>query len=122
MWKTIVACCLAVACAACRGPRRSVPEVLDVHLTRGDDGTYSLSVTVRHDDEGWDHYADRWVVEGAGGEEIARRVLRHPHVEEQPCTRSLAGVRVPAGTTRLAVRAHCSTHGYGPPFEISLAE
>ncbi len=41
------------------------------------------------------------------------RVLAHPHVNEQPFTRSLKGVKVPAGIERVLIRAHDSVHGYG---------
>ena len=76
-------------------------------------GTYRLDVTVAHADEGWDHYADRWEVLGADGAVLATRVLLHPHVDEQPFTRSLPGVTVPAAATHVVVRAHDSVHGFG---------
>ncbi|MBO6782853.1 MAG: hypothetical protein JJ899_06215 [Alphaproteobacteria bacterium] len=78
-------------------------------------GKYSFSVTLRHDDEGWDHYADRWEVLTMDGEVIATRTLFHPHVNEQPFTRSLGGVEVPVGTTRVRIRSHDSVHAYGGP-------
>jgi hypothetical protein len=70
-------------------------------------------VTVRHADEGWKHYADRYEVLAPDGSVLATRVLQHPHVEEQPVTRALGGVRIPAGITRVRVRAHDLVHGYG---------
>jgi hypothetical protein len=70
-------------------------------------------VTVKHDDEGWDHYADRWEVLGPDGEVLGTRVLYHPHVGEQPFTRSLGGVEVPEGVEKVVVRARDSVHGYG---------
>jgi hypothetical protein len=57
-------------------------------------------VTVRHADEGWNHYANAWQVLAPDGAVLATRVLRHPHVGEQPFTRALAGVKVPPGVTR----------------------
>ncbi len=47
------------------------------------------------------------------GEVIATRVLAHPHDNEQPFTRSLGGVRIPAGLAKVRVRAHDKVHGYG---------
>jgi hypothetical protein len=47
-------------------------------------GVYRFSVTVRHADEGWDHYADRWEVLTSDGTLLATRTLYHPHVNEQP--------------------------------------
>jgi hypothetical protein len=40
-------------------------------------------------------------------------VLYHPHEDEQPFTRSLAGVVIPAGVRQVKVRARDSVHGYG---------
>jgi hypothetical protein len=72
-----------------------------------------FTVTVRHADEGWDHYADRWQVLASDGEVLATRVLRHPHVEEQPFTRGLGDVAVPPDLERVRIRARDSRHGYG---------
>ena len=47
------------------------------------------------------------------GEILATRVLRHPHVNEQPFTRHLPGVKVPEEIRRVRVRAHDSVHDHG---------
>lgn len=73
----------------------------------------SFVVTLRHDDEGWSHYADAWQVLSPDGEVLATRILRHPHVAEQPFTRSLHGVEIPAGLTSFRVRARDKVHGLG---------
>ena len=44
---------------------------------------------------------------------LGTRVLLHPHESEPPFTRSLGGVKVPAGVSRVTLRAHDSVHGYG---------
>ena len=75
--------------------------------------TCTFTATVRHADTGWSHYADRFEVLAPDGTVLATRVVQHPHVQEQPFTRSLAGVRVPAGVTRVKVRARDSQHGLG---------
>lgn len=76
-------------------------------------GAFRFEVTLRHADTGWDHYADRWEVLGPDGGVLATRVLHHPHVEEQPFTRGLDGVVVPAGAREVRIRARDSVHGYG---------
>ncbi len=87
-------------------------DVVGVRMTeRG--GTYQFSVTVRHADAGWDHYADKWDVVAPDGTVIDTRVLAHPHDNEQPFTRSLGGVRIPADMPKVRVRAHDKVHGYG---------
>lgn len=72
-----------------------------------------FDITVRHDDEGWDHYADRWEVLSPDGEVLATRILAHPHEDEQPFTRSLSGVQIPDGIDQVILRAHDSVHQYG---------
>ena len=88
-------------------------DVIAVEAARESDGTWRFRVTVRHDDEGWDHYADRWQVETPEGRVLGTRVLLHPHEAEQPFTRALGGVVIPPEVTEVLVRAHDSVHGDG---------
>ncbi len=77
-------------------------------------GIFAFSVTLRHDDEGWDHYADLWeVVNPEDGEILGERVLAHPHDSEQPFTRSQSGIEIPTGLSGVVVRSKCTVHGYG---------
>lgn len=66
----------------------------------GDTGAtdWTISVTLRHGDTGWDDYADGWRIVTDEGAVLATRPLAHPHVTEQPFTRSLSGLDLPAGT------------------------
>lgn len=86
-----------------------------VNVTVAETGTriYRFDVTVRHEDSGWEHYADRWDVLGPDGRVLATRKLLHPHENEQPFTRSLRGVRISSGIASVSVRAHDNVHGYG---------
>jgi hypothetical protein len=77
------------------------------------DHVCSFAVTVRHADEGWSHYADAWEVLALDGRVLATRKLEHPHVDEQPFTRELRGVAMPADVTTVRIRAHDSVTGYG---------
>lgn len=89
-------------------------QVENVVVTAQGDGTYRFSVTVRHADEGWDHYADVWeVYDPETGEVHGTRELLHPHDAEQPFTRSLGGVRLPGDVRVVTVRAACNVHGFG---------
>lgn len=94
--------------------------VTDAEAVRSGE-TWRVSVTIRHGDTGWDHYADGWSVQSADGTELGYRELLHPHVTEQPFTRSLSGVAVPDGVTTLYIRAHDSVHGWAPErYELPL--
>lgn len=86
-------------------------EIIDVRVSNNQD-SFRFDVTLKHDDTGWDHYADGWEVISPAGDVLGKRVLAHPHVNEQPFTRSLSGVRIPQGINTVSIRAHDSVHGY----------
>jgi hypothetical protein len=88
-------------------------DVVGVKVYQSVDHSYQFEVSVHHDDEGWKHYADRWEVLAPDGAVLATRVLHHPHVDEQPFTRGLSGVRIPKEIRKVTVRAHDLVHGYG---------
>ena len=78
------------------------------------DGTWTFHATVRHADTGWGHYADLWqIVDPDSDRVLGKRVLLHPHDEEQPFTRSLAGVSLSDELGRVVVQAKCNVHGFG---------
>ncbi len=95
-------------------------DVVKVGIARVSSGTYTFHVTLRHADTGWEHYADKWDVVGPDDTILGTRVLLHPHVNEQPFTRSLSGVRIPSDITAVTIRAHDKVHGYGGR-EVSVA-
>ena len=88
-------------------------DVVQVDARLQGAGTWRFDVTVRHADEGWDHYADKWVVEGADGTVYGERVLAHPHENEQPFTRSQSGIEIPDDVASVTVRAHDKVHAFG---------
>ena len=69
-------------------------------------------MTLRHADTGWEHYADAWRVTTAEGEVLSHRTLYHPHVAEQPFTRSGSAFSLPPGTARVIVEARDTVHGW----------
>ena len=102
-------CLLLMTTAAFAGEA----DVIEVEVSRIGGDTYRLDVTVRHADEGWEHFANKWEVLAPNGTILGTRVLAHPHVEEQPFTRSLSGVKIPENLAEVIVRAHDLVHGYG---------
>ncbi len=89
------------------------PKIEDV-TARQSGNTWRFDVTLSHGDTGWDHYADGWRVIDLNGNELGMRVLAHPHVNEQPFTRSLSGVAVPEGTAEVGIQARDNLTGWGP--------
>jgi hypothetical protein len=93
-------------------------DVVDVKVRKTGANTYAFEVTVRHDDTGWKHYADKWEVVGPDGNVLGTRTLLHPHENEQPFTRSLSGVRIPASVKQVTVRASDKVHALGGATKI----
>ncbi len=86
-------------------------------------GGYGFSVTLRHADSGWKHYADQWRVLAPDGVVLGTRVLVHPHVDEQPFTRGLSGVKVPAAIKRVLIQARDSVSGFSTKtFPVDLPD
>ncbi|WP_108815485.1 hypothetical protein [Loktanella sp. Alg231-35] len=110
--------CLALI-AFLAGPAFADVPVVEAVTVNGS----NVSVTLSHPDTGWDHYADGWEVLDADGNSLGIRELAHPHVNEQPFTRSLSGVDIPAGTTTIFVRARCNVDGWSETlFEVDLTQ
>jgi hypothetical protein len=88
-------------------------DVIDAVVTRSGSERFDFDVTLNHTDTGWDHYANRWEIVAPDGVVLGVRTLYHPHVDEQPFTRSLTGVTIPQGIDRVMIRAHDSVHQLG---------
>ena len=88
-------------------------DVVHVQVSTSGERTYGFHVTVQHGDTGWDHYADQWEIVAPDGKILGTRKLLHPHVNEQPFTRSLSGIRIPNNIKQVSFRAHDSVHAYG---------
>jgi hypothetical protein len=85
-------------------------NVVDVAF-ESQNGSYTFDVTLHHDDDGEDGYANWWQVETIDGEQLGRRKLLHAH-SQQPFTRSET-IDISDGITCVVVRGHDQTHGYG---------
>jgi hypothetical protein len=73
-------------------------HVLATTFEKTSEHTYTVSATIRHNDTGWDNYADAFEVKGQDNSvqdnsvQNGLRILAHPHETEQPFTRSQSGV------------------------------
>ena len=113
-WAALALLAGAAAWTADPGTARAgQADVVAVEAVSEGSGRWRFHVTVAHGDTGWDHYADKWDVVAPDGAVLGTRVLLHPHEAEQPFTRSLGGVAIPAGITEVTLRAHDKEHGYG---------
>ena len=118
-WIPIIVLMGLLGATAAAGPA----DVESVSVRASADGTFTFSVTVRHADEGWDHYADRWEILTPEGVKLGERILYHPHVSEQPFTRQVSGIAVPPEIDAVVIRAHDSVHGFsGAAKTVALPE
>ncbi len=86
-------------------------DIVDVTPHQSSDKTWGFAVTLKHADEGWDHYANEWQVLAPDSKILATRTLYHPHVNEQPFTRNTSGVKIPANMKVVYVIAKDTVHG-----------
>lgn len=111
---------VAISAETTRTDNTGNADVEYVRVVATNDNTYTFHVTVAHPDTGWDDYADGWDVVLPDGtvvkpdpESPFTRLLLHPHENEQPFTRSQAGVVISAEITTVTVRAHDLVAGFG---------
>jgi hypothetical protein len=105
----VAALLFVASCGSDTSEPAGCADVVDVAVTADGTGSRTFSVTIRSDDVGWEAYADRFEVL-VDGDVVGERVLTHPHVDEQPFTRSSGGLVVGPGS--VTVRAHHTTGGY----------
>jgi len=86
-------------------------DIVDAGVERSGD-RFMVTATVRSADTGWDRYADAWEVRTTDGDVLGTRVLAHPHVDEQPFTRSLTDVEIPVAVTTVEIAARDSVVGF----------
>ncbi|MFB6227426.1 MAG: hypothetical protein ABEH88_02395 [Halobacteriales archaeon] len=86
-------------------------NVTGVELEPTDGRTFDVGVTLIHDDDGEEGYANWWQAETLDGERLGRRDLSHAHGTRE-FTRS-ADIDVPEDVSCVVVRGHDRTHQYG---------
>jgi hypothetical protein len=97
------------------------PDVMAAKVTPRGGGRFDFDVTISSPYDTAQRYADGFRVVGAKGEVYGERKLLHDHADEQPFTRDLHGVAVPAGVRTVIVEARDRAHGYGGrKLEIAL--
>ncbi|NDR59678.1 hypothetical protein [Aliiruegeria sabulilitoris] len=102
-------------------PATANPALIEAVEARASSNGWQFSVTLRHGDAGWDDYADGWRVLAPDGTVLGTRVLAHPHVNEQPFTRSLSGVVIPDSVEEVQIEASTSPEGWSgkaQPFKL----
>ena len=86
-------------------------DVINATASCQDNNCY-ITATLKHNDTSWKHYANKFdiIVDNII---IATRILHHPHIHEQPFTRSISNVKIPNNTKTITIKAHDLIHKYG---------
>ena len=89
------------------------PDVVDVkvHAMGGDSFNFDVTVSSPYDSP--QRYADAFRIMSDDGVTFGVRTLFHDHASEQPFTRDLYGIHIPAGIQTVTVQARDKKHGYG---------
>lgn len=88
------------------------PDIVGVEVSRSGSG-YGFAVTVSSPYDTAQRYADAFRVRAEDGTVYGVRELTHDHESEQPFTRSLSGVQIPAGVTNVVVEGRDQANGWG---------
>jgi hypothetical protein len=89
------------------------PDVIAVKVRERGADRFDFDVTVSSPYDTPQRYADGFRVVAPGGQVLGERKLLHDHADEQPFTRDLYGVSIPAGVQRVTVQARDQRFGYG---------
>ena len=89
------------------------PDVQAVKARAGGANKFDFDVTISSPYDTPQRYADAFRAVSKDGRVFGERVLLHDHADEQPFTRDLHGVTIPAGVRVVVVQARDLKSGYG---------
>jgi hypothetical protein len=89
------------------------PDVLSVKVKVVRAGVFDFDVTISSTYDTPERYADGFRVTTLEGQALGERTLWHDHQDEQPFTRDLYGIKIPAGISKVLVQARDKKFGYG---------
>ena len=96
------------------------PDVKAVQILPQANNTFDFAVTITSPYDTAQKYADGFRVTGADGSVFGEFKLTHDHATEQPFTRTLTGIAIPASVREVIVPARDQKNGYGGNF-VKLA-
>jgi hypothetical protein len=105
---------VSMASAQSADPKnQKFPDVVDVRVHARGDNRFDFDATLSSPYDSPQRYADAFRVMGNGGVVYGERTLFHDHASEQPFTRDLYGVTIPAGIKTVVVQGRDQKYGYG---------
>ena len=104
---------VAHAARAANASSQKHPDVIAAKAQARGAGAFDFDVTVSSPYDTPQRYADAFRVMHKDGTVYGERVLLHDHATEQPFTRDLQGVVVPAAVRSVVVQARDLKNGWG---------
>lgn len=89
------------------------PDVVAVKVQPAGQNRFDFDVKISSPYDTPQRYADGFRVVGKDGRVYGERKLLHDHADEQPFTRGLYDVTIPADVKTVVVQARDQKHGYG---------
>ncbi|MGV8991083.1 MAG: hypothetical protein ACOH1Q_06735 [Thiobacillus sp.] len=89
------------------------PDVVDVRVHVRSDSRFDFDATISSPYDTPQRYADAFRVMSTEGIQFGERNLLHDHANQQPFTRDLYGVAIPAGIKTVVIQARDKQYGYG---------
>jgi hypothetical protein len=89
------------------------PDVTAIEVVERAVNTFDVTVTMSSPYDTPQRYADAWRVLDERGTVLGIREILHDHATEQPFTRSLEGVIIPAQVKVITVEGRDQTYGWG---------
>ena len=102
-----------VSMAFATSENQKYPDVVDVKAHARGENRFDFDVTISSPYDTPQRYADAFRVKNIDEKIYGERILAHDHESEQPFTRDLYGVSIPAGVHAVVVQARDQKFGYG---------
>lgn len=101
-----------------------VARIADVQVKRDSvdqPGIYHISVTIEHEDTGWDDYVEAWEIADPDGKVLGVRPFFEPELEHTQTVSALAGIVIPENIKTVTIRARTYPKGIeGDPVEVQI--
>lgn len=106
------------------GAEQRFPDVVAAKVRAQGPQTFDFDVTISSPYDTPQRYADAFRVMNRRGDTVyGVRKLLHDHADEQPFTRDLYGVKIPAGVRAVVIQARDQRYGYGgKTLEVTLPD
>ena len=97
------------------------PDIVAAKVAARGPALFDFDITVSSPYDTAERYADAFRVVGKDDKIYGERILLHDHAGEQPFTRDLHGVTIPAGMRIVIVQGRDRKHGWGgKTLEVAL--